>query len=70
MDLAYGTMGSHPLRREAPIHEEHDCCEWRHLFGIDVTIRKGCLNPYIKLLPPIIVHYTKRYKSARQECYV
>ena len=56
-------MDSHPLGSKAPIQEEHDACEERHLFkrdmmfvkggtysGNGVTIRKGCLDPYIKPL--------------------
>ena len=63
VDQAQGSMGSHPLGREAPVQEEHDACEGRHLFkrdimlvkggncsGSDVTIPKGCLDPYIKPL--------------------
>ena len=63
MDQVQGSMGPHPLGREVHVQEEHDACKERHLFKrdmmlvkgctsseSDVSISKGCLNPYIKHL--------------------
>ena len=41
MDQAQESMGSHPLGREAPVQEEHEACERRHMFKRDMMLVKG-----------------------------